>query len=160
MPAADYATLYDFEGQLETAFAAALTAASLTNYKSLDTTDKDAPFVVVQATVGAGHRKYTDISKGNEAFDFEIELQICTNRTETSAGTNHATYRGKVRNVMERWLASQTGGSGMNARLTYLIIDDLARTGGGRGVDSNERFDITTETYSGVFRIKADAWPS
>lgn len=163
MPAASYAVLYDFEAQLEAAFSAALTADSLTNYTSLATTDKEGPFVVAQVTVGGGLRQYDQgLSKGNSAFNFEVELQICTNRTSSTGNTDHATYRGKVRNIMERWLASgtQTGGSAMNARLTYLVIDDLARTGGSRGVDSESRYDITTETYSGVFRIKSDAWPS
>lgn len=161
MPAPDYATLYDFESQLEAAWAAAFTAASVTSYSQQATGDKSAPYCNIQATVTDAHRRYNPAQSANDLFSFQLEVQIVTNRTATSANTTHATYRGKVRNALERWLATgNTGGSGINARLTYLTIVDFARTGGNRGVDESQTFDVTTETYAGAFQIKTDAWPT
>jgi hypothetical protein len=163
MPAPDFPTLYDFEGQLETAWAAVFTTAGMTAYSQQATGDKTSAFLNLQATIGAGRREYylkSGVPDANKNFDFVLEVQIVTNRTATSANATHATMRGKVRNLMERWLAVNTGGSNINASLTYLRILDMSRTGGSRGVDENQRFDITTETYGGVIQVKDDAWPT
>lgn len=161
MPAADYATLYDFESQLETAWAAAFTAVSVTSYSQQSTSDKSAPYCNIQATINESRREYSTVQSANHLFGFQLEVQVVTNRTATSANTTQATYRGKVRNALERWLAAgNTGGSGINARLDHIIIVDFARTGGNRGVDESQTLDITTETYAGAFQIKPTAWPT
>jgi hypothetical protein len=162
MPAPDYETIYDLEGQLETGIAAALTTAGLTAYKSLATGDKTAPFVTVQVTVNEAQEKYTTVLRGNEAWGFSCELQIVTNRTDDTGPADHVTYRKESRHAMERWLSSQsaTGGGNLNAQLTYLSIERLVRSGGSRGVDSGERFDLTTDTYNGIARVKETSWPT
>lgn len=167
MPAADYPTLYDFETQLETAWDTVFEAASLTTYTQQASTDKTGPYVTVQATVGEAGRKYQTVSdneiKGNILFGFTLEVQVVSNRTGTDAAANlaaHKTARGKVRHLLERWPAQCTGGSNINSQLSYIAIADMARSGGSRGVDEGRNFDITTETYSGQFQIKPDAWPT
>jgi hypothetical protein len=163
MPATDYPTLYDFETQIETAFITAFTAASLTSYAQQSNETKTSPFLNVQVTIGAGRREYAQTSAGraNKNFEFTLEVQIVTARTASGTpNATHKTMRGKVRNLLERWLSANTGGSNVNASLSYVRIIDMSRAGGQRGVDEDQTFDITTESYAGVFQVKDDAWPT
>lgn len=163
MAAPDYPTLYDFEGQLDTAFAAAITAAGLQTFKQQDTTDKTAPWATVQVTVDAAAGRYhtnaAGAVTGNSAWNFTLTVEVATNRTETTGNANAATYRGKVRYYLERWLATQ-GASGMNARLTYLVIEYLISTGANRSFVDDTRLDLIQFTYAGVFSIKDTSWPT
>jgi hypothetical protein len=138
-------------------------AASMTAHSQQSTSDKTAPYLNLQATIGAAREEYytkTGLTEANKNFDFSFDVQIVTNRTTTSANTTHKTYRGKVRHFMERWLARNTSGSNINASLSYLRIISMKRTGGNRGVNEGQTLDITTETYSGVLQVKDDAWPT
>lgn len=162
MAAPDYATLYDFEGQLDAAFAAALTAAGLTAFPQQDTSDKVTPWATVQTSVDAATGRYAllaGVPRGNSAWNFTLNVEVATNRTEASGNTSASTYRGKARYYLERWLATQ-GASGMNARLAYLVIEHLISTGANRSVIDESRLDITQFTYAGVFSIKDAAWPT
>jgi len=164
MAAPDYATLYDFETQLETAWDTVFTAAGYTTHVTQDTTDKDTIYVEVKAEIGAGGESYEMLSQtvpyGNRMFDFTLTVDVKTSRTETGANTAHKTARGKVRNLLERWPTDCTGGSSINSNLTYIKIARMVRTGGDRSSDEGRGQDITTETYSGTFQVKRDAWPA
>ena len=158
MPAADIQSLLDFEAEIETAIKAACTAASVTAAIHREDTDNATPFVTVEFVQGAslGHlHKHSDGIFYNDKFEGEVLLTIVT-ECDTNNAT-HATYRKKLREIMQQWQKATTG---INARLTYLRLLDCKSAGNTPRVSADDNTDISAMRYTTPFEIRSDAWPA
>ena len=161
MPAANLATLMDFETQIDDAIVAALAAASLTAYAAMSTTEKVMPFCSVKTHTITSIEHYETIAGilRPTMFSATVDVGVFTNRTETNGPANHKTYRGTVRNHLSHWLANQSGAV-LNSRLSYLKVADFVEAGTSRDVDADNTADVTVFSFRLVFQIRPDAWPA
>lgn len=163
MPVSNIETLYDFETQLDAAFAAQVTAAvtPMKVYTLLSNEEMPVPNVRVQVNTGeaqgSGGMPQVSLVDGEypaQSFDFTVMIHIQTRRAVDAAVGITA---GKIRKAM-----SPETEPDLNSRLDYLTILLLTPQSTDRGVSadaSDQKLDETLLTYQGRFGIRSDAYP-
>lgn len=157
MPASNLETLFDFETQMETAVAAALSSlAGVTAIAQRNDDNKTAPFVTVQFVTGetlGQHYKHQNEYR-EKMFNGELTIGIATRRSAST--DSHPSIRGKVRKAISSWQATANG---INDQLDYLQVLDVASQGATVAISNDEDHDISTLRYQVAFQILDSAWP-
>ena len=159
MPAPSLAALFDFETQVEGAIVAALTTATVTAYASHATGNMATPYCAVSYIHGgpfpSGNPRLFN-SGGNwreDCFQGTLQVSVVTDRKRNES--THATYRGKVRNVLYTYASTITG-----TELPYLSLMELTESGTQPNVSDVDNLDLSVINWSIRFAIKSTAWPS
>ena len=167
MAAPDLLTLLDFETQWDAALATVLAPLGQSPYSlqlipTESTAELSAPRCVYDFTLGAALgpgeskqlRSATQIA--GTAYEFTLSFSLVFDRA--NATSNQRAARAKLRQLMLPATASF-----INA-FTYLDVLTLGENNASRvtfkGVDSEKYFDEFLSTWTGIFAIKADAWPA
>jgi hypothetical protein len=166
MAAPDFATLYDFETQMEDALASAittiLTAASITAPVSVtrDTQIDDTPRVEVTFSPGNALTQRTAIGQAMpkqvaNAFQGSYSVKIITSRQLVDDNAElHGTIRGWVRYVLT------AGAKGFNtSNLPYIQILEMLPTSATAQIYDEKQQDISELNHEVWFAIRNDAWP-
>lgn len=158
VPAPDYESLYDFETQIETAFAELLeekTTISSHGQRSED--NLPVPRYEFQATTGAATGHYGKAKDGlvyPDAFECVLRCRHVTSRRNDFSLHDHRRNVSALRRWMYRFETQIT-----SDRLPYLTIDSILETGSTQGVDPDNELDITDISFAVAFAIRPNAWP-
>lgn len=162
MPAPNYQTLYDFETQLETAWATILTTAlaaipiTCQVLTTRSATTDNTPRVELECLVGPALSQRKGLSTGTyrevpNAFKFTLAVRIVTTRPTND--NQHGVIRGLIRYNLT------ASANVITAQLAYLqILEQLMQTGASHIIDEKEQ-DVSELTYDGWFAIADSAWP-
>jgi hypothetical protein len=164
MPAPDVQTLYDFETQLEGAWADVFedkfTELSITCAVgvSRDADVETTPRVEVVLNLGGPLTQQTTIGQARpkqvpNAFTGTLTVSVITTR-ETNA-SSHGPIRGVIRYLMSGANQIMT-----EVRLPYLQILDLQPAGSAPTVNPEKNEDSTELVYAIIFAIRNEAWPA
>ena len=159
--------IYDFEGVLEGATVASLTAAGITAFSSQDdqVQQKERPYVAVSVALGAGNQQFLQVDpatglppaephwkyRRERSWDVTVTLCLITNPTIAE----HTAARCKLRNVMASlWLT--INGTAPMTRHQF----EWKRDGGSTALQmSQDRDHYRTDfTFYGIISVQADAW--
>ena len=161
MPAPDFPSLYDFEGQIEGAFQVVLQTALGTAvtgvFVTRDQTIKDAPRVELEFMKGAAlKQRYTMGTPPRQvpnAFVGSLQAKIVTARP-----LHHDTH-GNIRGIVRYTLSA--GANVINSgNLPYLQIMEMT-PGSDSGMMIDEKAqDVSILKYDLWFAINNSAWPS
>jgi hypothetical protein len=162
MPAPNYQTLYDFETQLETAWATVFTVAlaaipiTCQVLSTRNAATEDAPRVELECLVGPALTQRKGLSTGTyrevpNAFKFTLITRIVTTRPTND--NQHGVIRGLIRYNLT------ASANVVTAQLAYLqILEQLMQSGTSHIIDEKEQ-DVSELTYDGWFAINETAWP-
>lgn len=167
MAAPDFATLYDFETQMEDALASAittiLTAASITAPVSVtrDVETNDTPRVEITFSPGNALTQRTAIGQATpkqvpNSFQGAYSVKIVTSRQIIPDNAElHGTIRGWVRYVLT------AGAKGFNtSNLPYIQILEMLPTSATAQIYDEKQQDISELNHEVWFAIRNDAWPA
>lgn len=152
--AADYPTLYDFEGQIESAADSVLSTLVSDVRQPRDTDDMATPRLVAQFTVERAQDRMAQLPNGDlrpDIYDGSLSLSIVTDRRNNAS--SHGSFRAKVRTLMGDYRKQFT-----DALLPYVKILRCQETSG-TPVSFENDLDRSEMTYGITFVVKADAWP-
>lgn len=165
MPAPDYGTLYNFEDQMESAWASVLldALAGLVDavYVTRDIRSKVTPCVEVEFIVGDALRQrkglpgppYREVPN---AFNGTLVVRVVSTRATPENAALHGTIRGLCRYT----LSASANVIKANINMPYLqILEMLPTASTPRMIDEKEQ-DVTEINYTMQFAIDQGAWPS
>lgn len=156
MPAPSFAACYQFEDAIESAVKTLLNNNSVTCYAQRDDDTLATPFASVQFVTGAATEHWSGLlSDGTERpdmFQGTLSIGIATDRDSNSA--THATYRGKIRDLLYRFQTTITA-----ALLPYHAILRVMETGTTPATATEDNHDISTINFNLWFQIRPEAWP-
>lgn len=153
--AADYPTLYDFEGQIESAADTVLSTLVSDVRRERDTDDLATPRVTCQFTVDRADEQLAELPNGElrpRLYHGTLGISIVTNRNNDAS--SHNAFRSKVRTLLGDWRKQFT----VNGLLSYVQILRCHESGGSPA-SFDEGLDISAMTWSVTFGIQSDAWP-
>ena len=153
--AADYPTLYDFEGQIETAADTVLSTLLSDVRKPRDTDDLATPRATCQLIVSGDKERYAQLPNGDlrgNLYGGTLEVTIATHRRNNAS--SHNSFRAKVRTLLQDYRTQFTA-----ALLPYLQILKLVESGNSP-VENRDGIDISTMQSSIDFGIRQEAWPA
>ena len=159
MPAQDIDTLYDFESQMEEAFAGILTADGFPHvYTSRDPEKIITPAVVLRFATGAALSQRA--LRGDPprlvpcAFEGTMIAEIITGRRLPDA-PDHGPFRGRV-----RFLLSAAANLIEDRNMPWLQILDFLPGGTSPAMTEEKEIDRSAIHFAMKFAIRNEAWPS
>lgn len=164
MPAPSIQALYDFETQIETAWATAF-AEKFTELditcavgKSRDRDIETTPRVEISLSLGGPLTQRTTAGQASpkqvpNAFTGTLTVSVVTTRETNS--DDHGPIRGVVRYLLSG--ANQVVGI---SKLPYLQVLDMEPAGSAPSVNEEKNLDSTDMAYAITFAIRNDAWPA
>lgn len=169
MPAPDFATLYNFEDQMEDAWQSVLLNALADQsvdadvYVTRDIRSKTTPSVEVEFIVGsAGTQRHGVVKAGQpyrevpNSFNGSLIVRVVSTRALPVNTAQH----GKIRGAVRYTLTAAANVIKANTNMPYLqILEMLPAASTPRMIDEKEQ-DITEFTYAMQFAIDNSAWPS
>lgn len=166
MPAPDFATLYDFETQIEGAVVSAIVAflaqagitAQVERSQSSDT--ESTPRVEVNFTPGNALSQRTTIGQAvpkqvPNAFEGSLSIRVVTTRP---IPTDNADLHGPIRG-WGRYVLSAEAKAFTTAILPYLQILEMLPAGSASQLYDEKQQDITELTFNVWFCVRNEAWP-
>jgi len=153
--ASDYPTLYDFEGQIESATDAVLSTLLSDVRKPRDTDEMATPRCVAQFTVERALAKLFQVPNGDlrhSIYDGTLAITIVTDRRNSAS--SHNSFRAKVRTLM----ADYRKQFNTETLLPYLTMLRCHETSGS-AVSFENDLDHSTLTFGVTIGIKEEAWP-
>ena len=167
MPAPNDETVLNFETNFETAATTFLaTDTGLTASSIYATLDQDT-FVVprIELMFEVGEALDPPLAKYSGSSDLEyrehrgtLTIRIISDASVSGTEANHRTIRSKVRKSMLLNSLNFTTPDGDTTILPYYSVQYMRPTGTGYEVDGD--LAVSTLTYSIVFSIRDDAFPS
>ena len=152
--------LFQFEKNLEAAFAGILSTATPHVYLSRSTDSNQSPRLEIKATVGQtqNHAK-SMIDRGRwvyDTYDGTIEVNVVTNRTSEAKSDAHYKLVGQVRARMQLYWVTQEW---VKQNSPLLVMDVREASSDASFVDEND-LDTSTLTFAIYFSINPNAWPT
>ncbi len=166
MPASSYTELFNFEGNVESAFKEWLADQLIEVRETLGLESLPDDYIGVTFKLGAvtGHYNPSPGGATNPTYDqyeFDLDFVIQTRRhNEDGELVKHISSRqhGLVA-LLRTWLSLfKIKGSSLESYLNYYQIEFLRPSGTANDVD--DVFDITTLSYEGQISIVTTAWPT
>ncbi len=164
MAAPDFATLFDFETQLESAATIFISTATGLPQESIFTTlDQDeftVPRVEVMVEINEGIDppvKRSTVSDVEEYLNYSatFSIRVVTDALEDGTQGNHREMRANVRSEM---MQNANNWTTTPALLPYYSVQYQRPVGTSYEIDGN--LAASTLTYDIRFAIKNDAWPA
>ena len=160
MAAPDLPTLYKFENEFESAAVTFLsTAVGITINSTITEDDLTVPRIDIRLDVGEALDPPDKRGGGASpstvdyrAYNGTFTAFVITDNAVGQAG-DHATYRAKVRQALMR-----SGTNWDNTTLPYYDLKYLRPSGESYSTDGD--FNITEMTFTLIFEIRANAWPT
>ena len=166
MPAASYTELFNFEGNVESAFREWLGDQMLEVREQLDVETLPDDYIGVTMTLGGvtGHYNPSPGGAANPTYDqyeFDLDFMIQTRRhnEEGSQTTNVSSRHREIVALVRTWVSMfKAKGSALESYLEHYQIEFLRPSGSKNDVE--DVFDITTISYEGQISILTDAFPT
>lgn len=156
--APSYDVLYDFESQLESAFAAFLESITETPcHIQRGGAELVPPCYEFQFTNGAA-TPHEGIARDNrlypDAFNGALRVRHVTVRKDDFTLADHRRGVARMRRHCYQFMlyAPQT-------LLPYLGVSDVRESGSLQGIDPERQWDITELTFAVAFYIRPGSWP-
>ena len=168
MAAQDFDALYNFEDQIETAIAAVLVAALAAGptpiacqvLTSRDFATKQTPRLEVEFATGKAMNQRTTAGQANprqvpSAFEGTLTVSVVTDRQTEQSVAVHGILRGRA-----RFNLSAAAQPFTSINIPNLQILDMLPANTVPGMQTDKEEDITAMSYSVMFGIQNNAWPS
>jgi hypothetical protein len=159
MPAPDYASLYDFESQIEDLFVTILKTYAIPGiYPSRDANKIQTPSVVLRFVTGSPGTQRT--TKGTPprlvpvGYEGTMFAEVITGRRNTDA-PDHGAIRGQV-----RYLLSAGANLVNTTNSPWLQILEILPSGGTPQTTDDKDLDRSVLQFAFKFAIRDDAWPA
>jgi len=159
MPAPNLATLYQFEGQLDSAFSSVLSASGTPAFFAHTTEEKPADRIEVMAEIGAATDQLATNKEFN-TYNFNLTATAYTQRDlDEPLPTRHRWLVGQIR---ARLSVLNSAANFTSGNLPYLQLLKLVPAGSASDFDNSQdrAQDITRLQYAGQFAIISTAWPA
>lgn len=166
MPAESYTELFNFEGNVESAFREWLGDQMLEVREQLDVETLPDDYIGVTMNLGGvtGHYNPSPGGATNptyDQYDFDLEFVVQTRRhnEEGSQTDNVKSRHREIVALIRTWVSMlKAKGSALETYLKYYQIEFLRPSGSANSID--DVFDITTISYDGQISILTDAFPT
>lgn len=166
MPASSYTELFNFEGNVESAFKDWLADQMLEVRMQHDVETLPDDYIGVTMDLGAvtGHYNPAPGGATTEVYDqyeFELKFTVQTRRhnEEGSQTENVRARQQEIVSLLRTWVSMlKAKGSALESYLAHYEIEFLRPAGSSNETD--DVFDITTLTYDGQISILSNAWPT
>lgn len=151
--------IFQFEKNLESAFAGILSTATPHVFLSRSTDIAQSPRLDIKATVGQtqNHAKamIDRVRWVYDTYDAAIEVKVTTNRTSEEKSDAHYKLIGQVRARMQLYYVTQE----WTKQNSPLIVMDIREANSDASfVDEND-LDISALTFAIYFSINPKVWP-
>jgi hypothetical protein len=166
MPAESYTELFNFEGNIESAFREWLADQELEVRETLGVELLPDEYIGVTCKTGAvtGHYNPAPGGASNpvyDQYDFDLEFLVQTRRhnEEGSQTDNVKARHQEIVALVRTWVSLlKAKGSTLENYLAHYEIEFLRPSGSSNDVD--DVFDIATLSYDGQFSVLSNAWPA
>lgn len=166
MPAASYTELFNFEGNVDSAFRDWLADQMLEVKKQQDVETLPDDYIGASFKLGAvtGHYNPAPGGAANPVYDqyeFDLEFIVQTRRhnEEGSQTANVESRHHEMIALLRTWVSLlKAKGSALESYLQHYEIEFLRPAGTDNSVE--DVFDVSTLSYSGQISILSTAWPS
>ncbi len=165
MPAATYPILFNFEGNINEAFALWFADQSITLDVQGDPATLPDDWYGIESEIGAVTGHYNPAPGGAttpeyDQYAFSIKIVVRTRRNEPTGSSDagiDTLHQEMVANVRTWMSALKVTGSALETYLTHYEIDVLRPAGTSKSIDGV--FDESELTFEGQFSILPSAWP-
>ena len=157
MSAPDFETLYQFDENMQSSFAALLTAAGLTNASRGDNEDLATPFAAIEFVTGAARDHWKLMDDGSQrpdSFNAKLTIGIKTNRGVAAQDGKQAEWKAIIRKL---FYDVKTNFTAVKFPLYY--IARIMESGESPSLVTADDHEITGMEWDIIFGIRADAWP-
>lgn len=166
MPAESYTELFNFEGNVESAFREWLGDQMLEVREQLSVESLPDDYIGVTMNLGGvtGHYNPSPGGATNptyDQYDFDLDFVVQTRRhnEEGSQTDNVKSRHREIVALIRTWVSMlKAKGSALETYLEYYQIEFLRPSGSANSVE--DVFDITTISYDGQISILTDAFPT
>jgi len=166
MPAESYTELFNFEGNVESAFRKWLADQFLEVRQSIGVETLPDDYIGTSLTMGktTGHYNVSPGGAANPVYDqFEMELEFMVQtRRHNEEGSQTVNVESRHREIValvRTWVSMlKAKGSTLETYLEHYQIEFLRPDKSKSSVD--DIFDITTLNYDGQISVLTSAWPS
>jgi hypothetical protein len=166
MPATSYTELFNFEGNVESAFREWLGDQMLEVREQLDVETLPDDYIGVTMNLGGvtGHYNPSPGGASNPTYDqyeFDLDFVVQTRRhnEEGSQTSNVSSRHREIVALIRTWVSMlKAKGSALETYLQYYQIEFLRPSGSANSIE--DVFDITTISYDGQISILTNAFPT
>lgn len=166
MPATSYTELFNFEGNVESAFREWLGDQFLDVREQLDVETLPDDYIGVTMNLGGvtGHYNPSPGGATNPTYDqyeFDLDFVVQTRRhnEEGSQTINVSSRHREIVALIRTWVSMlKAKGSALETYLEHYEIEFLRPSGTANGIE--DVFDISTISYEGQISILTDAFPT
>jgi hypothetical protein len=166
MPAESYTELFNFEGNVESAFRQWLADQELEVRETLGVELLPDEYIGVTCNMGAvtGHYNPAPGGAANPTYDqysFDLDFLVQTRRhnEEGSQTDNVKARHHEIVALLRTWVSLfKAKGSALESYLAHYQIEFLRPAGTSHDVD--EVFDLCTLSYEGQLSVLSNAWPA
>ncbi len=157
MPAPDLYTLFAYEEAIEPVWKSILTAAPFSLNAQVQFSDGDRAYPLTEVQL----RNATPTGQ-----KFIYQGRALPNTWKGTLVFRHSTVRGKNSNLQGSMLGKTRSATQQcfslvtSSNLPYHAIDRMSESGLHRGVDADNRLDVSELSFEIVFNIRENAWPA